>query len=80
LSVAVEPISVVRSKAMKACVGTSALTHCQECESTLRLHQPDPELPDRLLGTCDDCKSWFLIDLAEEIVIPLFGKRTEDHE
>ena len=63
---------------MNACVGTSVLTHCQACESTLRLHQPDTESPDRLLGTCDDCKSWFLIDVARGIVILLCGTRTED--
>ena len=63
---------------MNACVGTSVLTRCQECESTLRLHQPDTELPDRLLGTCDDCKSWFLIDVARGIVIPLCDQSMED--
>jgi hypothetical protein len=33
---------------------------CPHCESPLQLHQPDPELADRLLATCDECKSWFL--------------------
>jgi len=33
---------------------------CPNCEYALTLHQPDPELPDRLLATCDDCKSWYL--------------------
>ncbi len=33
---------------------------CPHCEFPLTLHQPDPDLPDRLLATCDDCKSWFL--------------------
>ncbi len=33
---------------------------CPQCENPLTLHQPDPTLPDRLLATCDDCKSWFL--------------------
>ncbi len=35
---------------------------CTECESPLVIHQPDPRLPDRLLGTCEGCKSWHLID------------------
>ena len=35
---------------------------CPTCEFSLTLHQPDPDLPDRLLATCDDCKSWFLTD------------------
>jgi hypothetical protein len=32
---------------------------------------PDQEMPDRLLGTCDECKSWFLIDAVREVMIPL---------
>jgi hypothetical protein len=37
-------------------------TCCPRCEYSLTLHQPDPELPDRLLATCDECKAWFLTD------------------
>jgi hypothetical protein len=33
---------------------------CLQCESPLTIHQPDPELPHRLLATCEECKSWFL--------------------
>jgi hypothetical protein len=29
----------------------------------LALHQPDPDSPERLLGVCERCKHWFLIDL-----------------
>jgi hypothetical protein len=29
------------------------------------LHQPDDELPDRLLGTCFHCKTWALLDVGE---------------
>ena len=35
-------------------------TCCPSCGCLLTLHQPDLELPDRLLATCDDCKSWYL--------------------
>jgi hypothetical protein len=42
----------------------SAHAHCRNCRSRLLLHQPDPHLPDRLLGTCDRCKSWYIIDAA----------------
>ncbi len=38
----------------------SVTISCPNCECSLVLHQPDTELPDRLLATCDDCKSWFL--------------------
>jgi hypothetical protein len=44
---------------------------CPRCECAMTLHQPDPELPDRLLATCDDCKSWFLADTYGAVLIPL---------
>ncbi len=36
---------------------------CPNCSSPLTLHQPDPESPERLLGVCDGCKHWYLVDL-----------------
>jgi hypothetical protein len=33
---------------------------CQNCGYALTLHQPDPELPERLLGSCAECKCWYL--------------------
>jgi len=39
---------------------TSLAICCPRCECNLTLHQPDPELADQLLATCDECKSWFL--------------------
>jgi hypothetical protein len=41
---------------------------CPSCEADLTLHQPDPELSDRLLATCDECKSWFLAN-ADGVVL-----------
>jgi hypothetical protein len=35
---------------------------CPRCEFLLTIHQPDPELPDRLLATCQGCEAWFLAD------------------
>ena len=35
---------------------------CPHCESNLTIHQPDQDVWNRLLATCDDCKSWFLTD------------------
>ena len=35
---------------------------CPECRGDLDIHQPDVELPDRLLMTCDRCKAWFIAD------------------
>jgi len=46
---------------------------CPHCEYSLTLHQPDPELPDRLLATCDDCKSWFLTNADGTVSKPLPG-------
>ena len=39
---------------------TSLSMCCPRCESSLSIHQPESELPDRLLATCDECKTWFL--------------------
>lgn len=40
----------------------AASPRCERCEAPLTLHQPDPDLPDRLLSTCDDCKSWYVFE------------------
>jgi hypothetical protein len=37
-------------------------TSCTKCGEGLNLHQPDANLPERLLATCPDCSAWFLID------------------
>ena len=55
-----------------------ALT-CPHCEFPLTLHQPDPELPDRLLATCDDCKAWFLTNLAGQVSSALPACPRESH-
>ena len=46
---------------------------CPGCGGDIELHQPDIELPNRLLGTCQDCKTWYLLnDLLEVFqVIPI---------
>ena len=41
---------------------------CDVCGGYLDLHQPDCELPNRLLATCGDCKTWYLLDDDEEWV------------
>ena len=35
---------------------------CLSCGKSLDIHQPDPELPDRMLATCDECSSWHLVE------------------
>jgi hypothetical protein len=44
---------------------------CPRCEYSLTLHQPDFGLPDRLLATCDECKSWFLANCDGTVLIPV---------
>jgi hypothetical protein len=44
---------------------------CPECECELTFHQPDPELADRLLATCDECKSWFLANSERDLLMAL---------
>jgi len=46
---------------------------CPQCGSSLTLHQPDPELPDRLLATCEECKSWFLTCREGRILVRIPG-------
>jgi len=38
---------------------------CPDCQKPLDVHQPDPEQPERLLGTCPACKAWFLLGCGE---------------
>ena len=44
---------------------------CSGCHRDLALHQPDPQSPDRLLGTCEECHAWFLILAVPGLMIRL---------
>ncbi len=44
---------------------------CPECGDYLNVHMPDPELADRLLATCGECKSWFVMDCNRGELLPL---------
>jgi hypothetical protein len=44
---------------------------CPRCREYLSLHIPDPELSDRMLATCEACKSWFLFDRSERRIVML---------
>jgi hypothetical protein len=44
---------------------------CGKCFEELDRHQLDIERPSRMLGTCDSCKSWYLIDLEEGVMVLL---------
>ena len=61
---------------------------CPDCEGALDLHQPDPRNPDRILGVCERCSGWLLMDLRPDqtgwIGVPLpdaaFFRDTPEHE
>ena len=44
---------------------------CSVCKTLLVIHQPDEELPRRLLGTCRKCHAWFLISTETEVMLRL---------
>ena len=44
---------------------------CPRCHNCLSIHQPDEQLPDRLLGTCEECRTWFLINAAAGVIVRL---------
>lgn len=35
---------------------------CLNCETPIEIHQPDSELPERMLGTCENCRTWYLVE------------------
>lgn len=39
---------------------------CLGCGSTIEVHQPEVGEPDRLLGVCDWCGRWYLLDCFPE--------------
>ena len=44
---------------------------CPGCGTDLALHQPDALRPERLLGTCDGCDSWYVIDAGSGAMAPI---------
>jgi hypothetical protein len=39
---------------------------CLNCKKPLDIHQPDADLPDRLLATCEACKGWYLVECGSD--------------
>lgn len=50
-------------------------SRCPRCRRPLALHQPDPDWPDRLVGTCEECRIWFLIETATGLMVRLPGEQ-----
>ena len=38
--------------------------YCLVCDAYLELYQPDADAPDRLVGICERCSRWYLIDIV----------------
>ena len=51
---------------------------CARCHDPLERHQPDESQPDRLLGTCEGCGTWYLLDLLNSVMITLPDAETLD--
>jgi hypothetical protein len=47
------------------------VVQCASCHDSLVLYQPDEDLPHRLLGTCLECRTWFLIDGDTTVMVKL---------
>lgn len=45
----------------------SVAAQCLNCSLPLSLSQPDLDSPERLLGVCEQCKHWFLIELIPDL-------------
>jgi hypothetical protein len=45
---------------------------CACCTCAVEFHQPDPQLPHRILATCNACESWTFINLltGETLCLP----------
>lgn len=36
--------------------------NCLGCRNSLEIHQPDADLPERMLATCNECETWHIIE------------------
>ena len=62
---------VLYSRQSNEFIAGEAIYACPGCENDLTIHQPDLDLWDRLLATCDECKSWFVLEAGRlDPVIP----------
>jgi len=55
------------------------IVQCTSCHDSLIMHQPDENVPDRLLGTCPECRTWFLIYSDTEVMVKLPDENTLRH-
>jgi hypothetical protein len=38
---------------------------CRACKGFVETHQPNPNQPERILGTCSHCGVWYLIEATD---------------
>lgn len=57
-------------------VGVAGDLVCSSCDEELDIHQPDLNRPDRLLGTCTCCGTWYLIDDEARVMLALPDPQT----
>ena len=44
---------------------------CGRCETPLAFHQPEPRTPEHILATCEECDSWYLLDVSRRWMLRL---------
>jgi hypothetical protein len=44
---------------------------CPECLDYLEMYMPDPDRPHLLIGTCNGCTTWILMDIEKCSMIKL---------
>ncbi len=67
------PVPLTIARYSTAC-GRVDRGRCLACEMALELHQPAVDLPDRVIGVCEGCGRWYLVELIpglHEVVMVL---------
>ncbi len=65
-------VVLVRTGPSSAC--ETSPVDCPHCQSELQIHQPDPDLPHRLLAVCEDCHYWYLQTSDGSLILLLAGE------
>jgi hypothetical protein len=60
---------------MRLVCDDDSASQCPCCGRSLALHQPDPDRPDRLMATCNGCRTWFIINTATGRMVRLPNDR-----
>jgi hypothetical protein len=62
----------------ESCLSADEPISCPRCGADLSLHQPDLDQPQRLLATCPECRSWYLVDAKACALICVDSDETGD--